>query len=71
MVTKELVRDGFEYEVYIMDDLNFKHKIVVCYKGFDQHLALSFSNNLAEGIDEAIKTLHKEYPFEQLVFKYD
>lgn len=66
-----VIRDGYEYKVLIMDDQNYNYKVIVNYKGFNQHYSMWFSNELDEAIDKAIEELQKEYPFEQIVFKYD
>lgn len=66
----QLIRDGYEYEVHIMNDQNYEYKVIVNYKDFNQHLAMWFSNELDVAIDKAIQELHKEYPFEEIVYKY-
>lgn len=70
MTTLKEVRNGYKYEIIILDDENHKYKILVNYVGFNQHFVLWFSNDLNDGIDKAIEELHKNYPFEQLIFEY-
>lgn len=71
MTNFEEFRNGFEYEVLLMNDQNQDFKVIVNYKGFDQHFVMWISNDLNEAIDIAIEELHKVYPFEQLVFEYE
>nr|WP_106780864.1 hypothetical protein [Lysinibacillus timonensis] len=66
-----LIQNGYEYQVPIMNYQNFKYKVIVNYKGFNQHFAMWFSDELDEAIYKAIEELHIEFPFEQIAFKYD
>lgn len=66
-----IIRDGYEYEVLILDDENYKYKVLVNYKGFEQHLIMWFTDNLNEGIDRALEELNKTFEFEKLIFEYE
>lgn len=71
MATFEKIRNGFEYEILVLDDQIYKFKVLVNYKGLDRHYSMWLSNKLDNAIDRAIEELHKEYPFEQIIFEYE
>lgn len=67
----QLIQDGYEYQVLIMNVHNREYKVIVNYEGFTQHFAMWVSTDVNEAIDKAIEELHKSYPFEKLVFEYE